>query len=366
MHSYIIIRAMISFIRILSTLDAIPINVTWVLQSIAEKRGHQELYTRQSPERLRKLREYAVVESAVASNRIEGVTVDAQRIGTVVFGNGIMRDRDEEEVRGYRKALELIHESSGELVLSMEVIRQLHALSRPSIWDSGKFREKDCDIIQTYADGSSRIRFKAVSPFRIEEMLNETIKRYEAVLEDGRIPPLVALAAFNLDFLCIHPFRDGNGRVSRLLLLLMLYRLGYEAGRYVSLERLIELSKDRYYETLEKSSASWHEGNHNIWPYVNYLLYTFDELYDQFEERFSRLKAPRGEKTATVESVLNSMVRPFTIREIEFKCPGISRETIKSVLKNNPDCFECTGRGAGARWRRLKPIVASTSSEEDG
>ena len=112
--------------------------------------------------------------------------------------------------------------------------------------------------------------------------------------------------------------------------------------------------------------AAWHEGNHNIWPYVNYLLYTFDELYDQFEERFSRLKAPRGEKTATVESVLNSMVRPFTIREIEFKCPGISRETIKSVLKNNPDCFECTGRGAGARWRRLKPIVASTSSEEDG
>ena len=119
-------------------------------------------------------------------------------------------------------------------------------------------------------------------------------------------------------------------------------------------------------KTLEKSSASWHEGKHNIWPYVNYLLYTFDELYDQFEERFSRLKAPRGEKTATVESVLNSMVRPFTIREIEFKCPGISRETIKSVLKNNPDCFECTGRGAGARWRRLKPIVASTSSEEDG
>ena len=146
----------------------------------------------------------------------------------------------------------------------------------------------------------------------------------------------------------------------------MLYRLGYEAGRYVSLERLIELSKDRYYETLEKSSASWHEGNHNIWPYVNYLLYTFDELYDQFEERFSRLKAPRGEKTATVESVLNSMERPFTMREIEFKCPGVSRETIKSVLKKNPDCFECTGRGAGARWRRLKPIVASTSSEEDG
>ena len=116
----------------------------------------------------------------------------------------------------------------------------------------------------------------------------------------------------------------------------MLYRLGYEAGRYVSLERLIELSKERYYESLERSSALWHEGRHNIWPYVNYLLFTFDELYDEFETR-------------------------FTIREIEFKCPGVSRETIKSVLKRNSDCFECTGRGAGARWRRVK-IVAHNSN----
>ena len=346
-----------SFSEVLSRLDSIPVNVTWMLQSIAEKRGHQELYTRQSPERLRKLREYAMIESAVASNRIEGINVDAQRVGTIVFGNGIMRDRDEEEVRGYRKALDLIHESGESLELSTEVVRNLHALTRPSIWDSGEFRKKECEIIQTYADGSSRVRFKAVAPDCVVEMLNGAIKAYESTIEDGRIPSLVALAAFNLDFLCIHPFRDGNGRVSRLLLLLMLYKLGYEAGRYVSLERLIELSKERYYESLERSSALWHEGRHNIWPYVNYLLFTFDELYDEFELRFSSLAAPRGEKTATVESVLNAMERPFTIREIEFKCPGVSRETIKSVLKRNPDCFECTGRGAGARWRRVKSVA---------
>ena len=345
-----------SFSEVLSRLDSVPVNVTWMLQSIAEKRGHQELYTRQSPERLRKLREYAMIESAVASNRIEGVNVDAQRVGTVVFGNGIMRDRDEEEVRGYRKALDLIHESGETLRLSIDVIKRFHALTRPSIWDSGEFRTKDCEIIQTYADGSSRARFKAVAPDCIMEMLDGAIKAYESTIEDGRIPSLVALAAFNLDFLCIHPFRDGNGRVSRLLLLFMLYKLGYEAGRYVSLERLIELSKERYYETLERSSAHWHEGRHSIWPYVNYLLFTFDELYDEFERRFSKLTASRGEKTATVEAVLNAMERPFTIREIEFKCPGVSRETIKSILKRNPDCFECTGRGAGARWRRVKQI----------
>ncbi len=347
-----IMRDMNSFKYILSRLDAVPINVTWMLQSIAEKRGHQELYTRQSPERLRKLREYAMIESAVASNRIEGVTINEQRIGTVMFGNGTMRDRDEEEIRGYRKALDLIHDSGGKLELSKDVIRKLHSLTRPSIWDSGRFREKDCEIIQTYADGSSRVRFKAVSPDRIDGMINGAIDAYDSVIADGRIPPLVALAVFNLDFLCIHPFRDGNGRVSRLLLLLMLYRLGYEAGRYVSLERLIENSKDRYYETLEKSSDAWHEGRHNIWPYVNYLLFSFDELYDDFERRFSSLAAPRGEKSASVEAVLAEMNRPFTIRDIEFKCPGVSRETIKSVLKRLSGSFECKGRGVGAIWHK--------------
>ena len=164
-----------SFKYILSHLDAVPINVTWMLQSIAEKRGHQELYTRQSPERLRKLREYAMIESAVASNRIEGVTINEQRIGTVMFGNGAMRDRDEEEIRGYRKALDLIHDSGGKIELTKDVIRKLHSLTRPSIWDSGRFREKDCEIIQTYADGSSRVRFKAVSPDRIDGMINGAI-----------------------------------------------------------------------------------------------------------------------------------------------------------------------------------------------
>ena len=180
-----------SFRGVLSRLDSIPVNVTWMLQSIAEKRGHQDLYTRQSPEKLRKLREYAMIESAVASNRIEGVNVDAQRVGTVVFGNGIMRDRDEEEVRGYRKALDLIHESGQTLELSVEVIRKLHALTRPSIWDSGEFRKKECEIIQTYADGSSRVRFKAVAPDCVVDMLDGAIKAYESTIEDGRIPSLV-------------------------------------------------------------------------------------------------------------------------------------------------------------------------------
>lgn len=346
-----------SFSAVVSKLDALPINVSWQLEAIAEKRGHQELYTRQSPKQLARLREYAMVESAVASNRIEGVEVDGNRIGTIIFGNGIMRDRDEEEVRGYRKALDLIHTASSSLTLSLETICRLHALSRPSIWDSGKFRTKDCEIIQTYEDGSSRVRFKAVAPQQVVAELEDAIEAYENTILAGRISPLVALAAFNLDFLCIHPFRDGNGRVSRLLLLFMLYRLGYEAGRYVSVERMIELSKDRYYETLEKSSVGWHEGRQDIWPYVNYVLYTIDEVYGEFENRFAHTGQKRGEKSRSVISVLNETEGKFTVRDIEWKCPGVSKETIKSVLKAHPECFVSEGRGVAARWLKIKNIA---------
>lgn len=345
-----------SFFAVLSRVDALPLNIGWQLETIAEMRGHQDLYTRQAPEQLERLREYAMVESAVSSNRIEGIEVEDNRVGTVVFGTGIMKDRDEEEIRGYRKALDLIHTASDSLALSTETICRFHALSRPSIWDSGKFRTKECEIVQTYEDGSSRVRFKAVPPARVVPELERMIEAYENTILDRRIPPLVALAAFNLDFLCIHPFRDGNGRVSRLLLLFMLYRLGYEAGRYVSVERIIEQSKDRYYETLEKSSVGWHEGRQDIWPYVNYLLYTIGEVYEEFENRVASAGQKRGEKTRSVTAVLNDMEGKFTVRDIEWKCPGVSKETIKSVLKSHPECFVCEGRGVAARWLKIKNL----------
>ena len=136
----------------------------------------------------------------------------------------------------------------------------------------------------------------------------------------------------------------------------MLYRLGYEAGRYVSVERMIELSKDRYYETLEKSSVGWHEGHQDIWPYVNYVLYTIDEVYGEFESRFAHAGQKRGEKSRSVTSVLNETEGKFTVRDIEWKCPGVSKETIKSVLKAHPECFVSEGRGVAARWLKIKNV----------
>ena len=197
------------------------------------------------------MREHALIESAVSSNRIEGVTVEPGRVKAVVLGKTLLQDRDEEEVRGYRQALDVIHKRGVDLPISEETILELHRLARGDIWDAGKYKEKDGDIIERYPDGRQRVRFKTVPTAKTPAAMDRLLEMWGLCLKERWVHPLVALAAFNLDFLCIHPFRDGNGRVFRLLLLLQTYHLGYEVGRYISLERLIEENKERYYETLE-------------------------------------------------------------------------------------------------------------------
>jgi Fic family protein len=184
--------------------------------------------------------------------------------------------------------------------------------------------------------------------------MGELVERWNRCLKERWIHPLVALAAFSLDFLCIHPFRDGNGRAARLLLLLQSYHLGYEVGRYISLERLIEQNKDRYYETLEIGSVGWHEGKHDPWPHISYVLFILKEAYREFEERVGQLKSPRGAKTELVESAINSFPDEFTLSELESVCPGVSREMMRRVLKQLQKAghVACRGRGPAARWQK--------------
>ena len=235
----------------------IPPATAWYLSDLGEFRGKQELYTRQSPQRLKALREHALIESAVSSNRIEGVSVEPSRVRDVLVSpRPLFRDRDEEEVRGYRDALTLIHQDALRIPVSNETIQRLHAMTRGQIWDAGLYKEKDGDIIERYADGREWVRFRTVPAKETPAAMTQLIGDWQACLDERWVPPPIALAAFNLDFLCIHPFRDGNGRVSRLLWLLQSYQLGFEVGRYISLERLVEQNKDRYYETLELSSLS--------------------------------------------------------------------------------------------------------------
>ena len=336
---------------------AIPPTTAWYLSDLGEFRGKQELYTRQSPQRLKALREHALIESAVSSNRIEGVLVDPSRVRDVLVAQRpLFRDRDEEEVRGYRDALELIHTQAANLPPSDDVVRRLHTLTRGEIWDAGRYKEKDGDIIERYRDGRERVRFRTVPAAQTPAAMLALLADWQTCLDERWVPPLIALAAFNLDFLCIHPFRDGNGRVSRLLWLLQSYRLGFGVGRYISLERLVEQNKDRYYETLEQSSQGWHEGTHDPWPYVNFVLSIMKTAYRDFVERVGEVAAPRGAKTDQVLAAIAGFAGEFTLTQLEQVCPGVSRDMVRRILQaqKSTGAVQCKGHGPAARWRRVE------------
>jgi Fic family protein len=273
----------------------LPTTTAWYLADLSEARGKQELFIEQSPQRLKVLREHALIESTVSSNRIEGVTIEQSRVKAVVLGKSLLHDRDEEEIRGYRDALDLIHDHHEKLQVSEKTILQLHRISRANIGDAGKYKQKDSDIIEKLPDGRVRVRFRTVPARKTPAAMRALINAWDESVDERVIHPAIAMAAMNLDFLCIHPFRDGNGRVSRLLLLLQCYHLGYQVGRYISLERTIEENTERYYETLEMSSHGWHEGKHDPWPYINYLLYILKVAYREFQERVGA--APNGRRT---------------------------------------------------------------------
>lgn len=333
----------------------LPTRTTWYLTDLAQALGKQELFTRQSPQKLKVLREHALIESAISSNRIEGVEVDRSRIATLIFGKAALRDRDEEEVRGYRDALKLIHERGAKLPISEDTIRKLHRLSRGEVWDAGAYKEKDVDIIQTFADGRSRVRFKTVTPKETPKAMAEMIELWRRGIREKWVHPFVLAAALNLDFLCIHPFRDGNGRASRLLFLLACYHSGLEVGRYISLERLIEQNKERYYEVLEQSSQGWHEGKHDLWPAINFLLYILTEASKEFERRLGDVKSIPGEKTALVLAAIQSQIGSFGVADLQNACPGVSVDLIRRVLSQlrRQEKVRCLGRGRTSRWEKL-------------
>lgn len=347
---------------------SIATTTAWYLSDLGEFRGKQALYTQQSPQRLKMLREHALIESAVSSNRIEGVLISPSRVRDILVSpRPLFRDRDEEEIRGYRDALSLMHRNATTLPITDGTVQRLHAMTRGQIWDAGKYKEKDGDIIERYPDGSERVRFHTVPAAETSTAMSELITDWQRCLEERWTPPIIALAAFSLDFLCIHPFRDGNGRVSRLLWLLQSYQLGFDVGRYISLERLVEQNKDRYYETLEKSSQGWHEGTHDPWPYINFVLSIMKTAYQEFVDRVGLIKAPRGEKRERVIDGIASLVaRPkagFTISELENFCPGVSRDMVRHVLREQQGAgaVECQSRGPGALW--TKPESAKEGTE---
>lgn len=343
-----------TIVKFLADIKTIPANITWYLADIAEAKGKQDLFTNQSPQKLKVLREHAIIESAVSSNRIEGVEIDSKRVGTVIFGRPLLKDRNEEEIKGYHNALQWIHIENENINFSEENIKRLHKISRGEIWDSGKYKDKDSDIIERLPNGEIRVRFKTVSAVNTNQAMKKLVSLYNELVQDKLVHPILMIAACNLDFLCIHPFRDGNGRVSRLLLLLQLYHAGYIVGRYISLERLIEEHKERYYETLEISSQGWHEGKHDPWPYINFILYILKKSYIEFIERVEKIENTKGTKTNLILEQIQKWQGEFTLSQLHSKCPDVSRDMIRKVLRDLQKLNKVVskGRGLGARWRR--------------
>lgn len=326
------------------------------LRALGEYRGKQRLYVAQSPEVLKDLRQVAVIESTESSNRLEGVVVAPNRLKSLVLKNATPQSRSEQEIAGYRDALALIHESAEQMPFSEGTALQLHSLLyRYMPQPGGHWKATNNDIIERHPDGSSRIRFSPVAAHLTPLAMTDTIARYRLALDQHLADPLVLVPLVVLDFLCIHPFPDGNGRMARLLTLQLLYHFDYAVGRFISLERIFEESKESYYETLEASSQRWHEAAHDIAPWLNYFWGALLRAYKEFEERVGTIERGRGAKGDRVRAEILKRNLPFSISEIEEACPGVSRDMVRLVLRamKSEGLIAPTGKGRGAKWRSL-------------
>lgn len=327
------------------------------LRALGEYRGKQQLYVAQSPEVLRDLREVAVVESTESSNRLEGVVVAAHRLKSLVLKQARPQSRSEQEVAGYRDALGLIHESGPQMPFSEGTLQQLHGiLYRYMPQPGGHWKATNNDIVERHPDGSTRIRFRPVAAHLTPLAMADMVTRYRTALDQHWADPLVLVPLVILDFLCIHPFPDGNGRMARLLTLQLLYHFDYVVGRFISLERIFEESKESYYETLEASSQGWHEGAHDIAPWLNYFWGALLRAYKEFEERVGTIERGRGAKGDRVRTEILKRQLPFSISEIEEACPGVSRDMVRVVLRamKAEGRIAPTGKGRGAKWSRVQ------------
>jgi Fic family protein len=325
------------------------------LRAIGEYQGKQALYAKQSPEALKSLQEVAVIESSESSNRLEGIIVPHKRIEQLVLHTTKPKNRSEQEVAGYRDALALLHESAKHMAFTPNVILQLHSLvCRYMPNQGGRWKISDNEIIERYPDGSRRIRFKPTPAHLTPIAMEDLSKNYKNAIEVVHTDPLIVLSLAVLDFLCIHPFTDGNGRVSRLLTLLLMYHFDYQVGRYISLERIFEETKESYYETLEASSQGWHEGNHDAKPWLNYFWGVLLRAYREFEGRVGNIKPGRGSKTDQIKSFTERQTAAFAISDIEAEFPWISRDMIRIVLRQLRDekFIKPQGKGRGAKWIR--------------
>ena len=258
-----------------------------LIAAIYKEAGKQEMYLKQRPEELEKLVEIAKIQSTEASNAIEGIVTTSTRIKQLVKEKTTPKNRDEQEIAGYRDVLNIIHESFDAIPLSQNYILQLHKIlySHMNNPMAGRIKSVQNYITVTYSDNHAETLFTPLAPFETSEALDKICEEYNRVIGNMEVEPLIAIPVFIHDFLCIHPFNDGNGRMSRLLTTLLLYRNGFYVGKYISLEAKIAKNKDLYYDALGRAQIGWHEGKEDVVPFIKYLLGTVLAAYRDFTDR---------------------------------------------------------------------------------
>lgn len=319
-----------------------------LVAGIRECKGRQEMFLTQKPAVLKKLVEIARVQSTEASNKIEGIVTTSTRLKKLCEEKVLPRNRDEEEISGYRDALNTIHENFEYIPITPNYILQLHGmLYRYSGREiGGRFKNVQNYITESRADGNAWTRFTPLAPYETPEAVSEICASYSKAIDDGVVDPLILIPIFIDDFLCIHPFNDGNGRMSRLLMTLLLYQSGFVIGRYISLESKIEKTKDVYYDVLQSASVGWHEEMNDPTPLIKYLLGTILSAYRDFEDRVNL----GDEKLPAVEQVRQAVkmkIGKFTKSEIMELCPGIGKTSVENSLKALVEASFITPHGQG-------------------
>ena len=319
------------------------------VHAIGAYRGKQDLFRRQTPEVLEALRETARIESTESSNRIEGIEAPRIQVERIVHHQMVPRNRSEQEIAGYRDALALIHDSASGMALTPNLMLQLHqTIFRYLPGEGGQWKSMDNEIVEYLPDGSRRLRFRPVAAIETPQAMDDLFAGWNRAQAAPGADPLILIPLLVLDFLCIHPFRDGNGRAGRLLTLLALYQAGYEVGRYISIERVIEESKETYYESLESSSRRWHDDRHDPFPWLRYFWGVLLRSYREFEDRVDSIKPGRGSKTRQIREAVLCQVAPFAISDIERLCPGVGRDLVRLVLRQLRDEGLVASSGAAA------------------
>ena len=319
------------------------------LAQIHEQKGQQNLFVEAHKDALSELLEIAKIQSTEASNRIEGIITTDDRLKKLVRNKTTPKNRSEREIAGYRDVLTTIHENYDYIPVRPNMLLQLHRdlykFSGLSI--GGSFKNSDNVIAEELPDETKRVRFEPVPAWETPEAMDRLCNALADALTDPELDPLLLIPMFILDFLCIHPFNDGNGRMSRLLTLLLLYRSGYLVGKYISIEKLIADTKETYYEALQDSSAGWHEGRNDYLPFVRYLLGMIAAAYRDFSSRVEVLITKGFSKPDRVREVIRNTSGRITKSEIMEQCPDISQKTVERALKELMDNGEIIKIGGG-------------------